>query len=115
MPPAPGWTAAETARFNTAIGNPARCHRKSCRRAGRCLGNPLRCLALRWRGRCDAARLWIRCAVAAREAGRTARAAAEAADRALLAWTKRQAGLPETPAPWRGPHAAPPPVDPASR
>jgi hypothetical protein len=93
-PPRLRWTPAELARFNAWLGNPARCHRKSCQRSRRCLGDPLGCLQTHWRKRPDAAKVWMQSALAAWEAGRTPRAAAGLGDAALVAYVTRTEGLP---------------------
>ncbi|RAI33609.1 hypothetical protein, partial [Rhodoplanes roseus] len=66
-PPVPSRSEAEIARFNTWLGQPAHCHRKSCQRAGRCLGMPLRCLQDHWRRRTDIAKIWMEGAHRARD------------------------------------------------
>lgn len=93
-PPQSRLPPAELARLNAWLGHPALCHRKSCQRAHRCLGHAQGCFSMRWGSRPDAAKVWMQAALAAREAGLTVRAAARAADAALVAYVTRTEGLP---------------------
>ncbi|MBK5958296.1 hypothetical protein CCR97_08735 [Rhodoplanes elegans] len=87
-------SAAALAAFMTWLGHPAGCHRASCRRHGRCLGDPRVCYGRRWMTRSDAAKVWMEAALAAREAGRSGRALARAGDAALIAHVAGLEGFP---------------------
>lgn len=90
----PRLSAEAFAAFVTWLGHPAGCHRASCRRHGRCLGDPWACYGRRWAKRSDAARVWMEAALAAREAGGSGRALARAGDAALVAHVAGLEGFP---------------------